>query len=39
MGDPFTLLKVYREWLKLRSEGEDTRKWARKCGIEEARLY
>uniref|UniRef100_A0A915CNX3 Helicase C-terminal domain-containing protein n=1 Tax=Ditylenchus dipsaci TaxID=166011 RepID=A0A915CNX3_9BILA len=39
LGDPFTLLKVYREWLKLRSEGEDTRKWARKCGIEETRLY
>ena len=30
---------MYREWLKLRTSGEDTRKWARKCGIEEARLY
>ncbi|KAI1724583.1 EF hand associated domain-containing protein [Ditylenchus destructor] len=39
MGDPFTLLRVYREWLKLRTQNEDTRKWARKCGIEEARLY
>uniref|UniRef100_A0A914C233 Helicase C-terminal domain-containing protein n=1 Tax=Acrobeloides nanus TaxID=290746 RepID=A0A914C233_9BILA len=39
IGDPFTLVKTYREWLKLRSSGEDTRKWARKCGIEESRLF
>jgi hypothetical protein len=39
IGDLFTLIKVYREWLKLRSENEDSRKWARRCGIEEARLY
>lgn len=40
IGDPFTLIRVYREWLKLQVEGsEDTRKWARRLGIEEARLY
>jgi hypothetical protein len=40
IGDPFTLIRVYREWLKLRREGtEDTRKWARRLGIEETRLY
>lgn len=39
LGDLVTLLKVYREWLRLRTSGEDTRKWTRNCGIEEARLY
>lgn len=40
IGDPFTLIRIYREWLKLRVDGsEDTRKWTRKLGIEEARLY
>nr|CAD2174188.1 unnamed protein product [Meloidogyne enterolobii] len=40
IGDPFTLLRVYREWLKLRMDGgQDTRRWARQLGIEETRLF
>lgn len=39
LGDPFTLVKVYREWIYLRRNREDTKKWARKCGVEESRLY
>ncbi|KAL3112832.1 hypothetical protein niasHT_019158 [Heterodera trifolii] len=40
MGCPFTLIRVYREWLRVRHEGvEDTRRWTRRLGIEEARLY
>ncbi|KAL7071145.1 hypothetical protein ACQ4LE_009428, partial [Meloidogyne hapla] len=40
IGDPFTLLRVYREWLKLRMEGgQDTRRWARQLGVEETRLF
>ncbi|KAI6235846.1 hypothetical protein M3Y95_00094800 [Aphelenchoides besseyi] len=39
IGDPFTLVQVYREWIYLRRKREDTKKWARRCGIEETRLY
>jgi hypothetical protein len=33
------LVNVYREWIDKRRANEDTRKWTRKLGIEEARLY
>ncbi|KAI6241718.1 hypothetical protein M3Y99_00334200 [Aphelenchoides fujianensis] len=39
VGDPFTLVQVYREWIYLRRKREDTKKWAKRCGIEETRLY
>jgi hypothetical protein len=39
IGDPFTLIKVYKEWLEMRRRNEDTKKWTRRCGIEESRLY
>lgn len=32
IGDPFTLLNVYREWLEVKDEGENTRKWCKKRG-------
>ncbi|CAD5215772.1 unnamed protein product [Bursaphelenchus okinawaensis] len=39
IGDAFTLIKVYREWVLLRRKREDTKKWCRKSGIEESRLF
>jgi HrpA-like RNA helicase len=39
IGDLFTLINVYREWVDRRRRNEDTRKWARNLGVEEARLY
>jgi HrpA-like RNA helicase len=39
MGDPFTLVKVYKEWLEMRRRNDDTKPWVRKMGIEETRLY
>lgn len=38
-GDPFALLKAYREWLEIKQSGENTRRWCTKRGIEEQRLY
>uniref|UniRef100_A0A1I7ST19 ATP-dependent RNA helicase DHX34 n=1 Tax=Bursaphelenchus xylophilus TaxID=6326 RepID=A0A1I7ST19_BURXY len=38
IGDAFTLIKVFREWIYLRRKRDDTKKWCRKCGIEESRL-
>lgn len=40
-GDPFALLNVYREWLEEKSSqgGDSSRRWCRKRGVEEQRLY
>jgi hypothetical protein len=39
-GDPFTLLNAYDEWIKVKgARGEDSRKWCRRHGLEEQRLY
>jgi HrpA-like RNA helicase len=32
VGDPFTLLNVYKEWLEVKDEGENTRKWCKRRG-------
>ncbi|KAK9901707.1 hypothetical protein WJX75_009557 [Coccomyxa subellipsoidea] len=39
-GDPFTLLAVFDEWIKVKAaRQEPTRKWCKKRGLEEQRLY
>ncbi|CAL8468067.1 g7606 [Coccomyxa elongata] len=39
-GDPFTLLAVFDEWIKVKAaRNEPTRKWCKKRGLEEQRLY
>ncbi|XP_068106814.1 probable ATP-dependent RNA helicase DHX34 [Hyperolius riggenbachi] len=39
-GDPFTLLNVFNEWLQIKSgRGSNSRKWCRRRGLEEQRLY
>ena len=39
-GDPFTLLNIYNEWLDIKmTDRENSRKWCRRHGIEEQRLY
>ncbi|KAJ3038261.1 DEAH (Asp-Glu-Ala-His) box polypeptide 34 [Rhizophlyctis rosea] len=39
-GDPFTLLNMFSEWLRVKAERkEQSRKWCRRHGIEEQRLY
>ncbi|XP_069738338.1 probable ATP-dependent RNA helicase DHX34 [Phaenicophaeus curvirostris] len=39
-GDPLTLLNVFNEWLQVKSERSgDSRKWCRRRGLEEHRLY
>ncbi|XP_036318535.1 probable ATP-dependent RNA helicase DHX34 [Rhagoletis pomonella] len=38
-GDIFTLLRAYNEWLELKWNNENTRKWCHKLGIEEQRFY
>jgi hypothetical protein len=39
-GDPFTLLNMYQEWLKIKAEKvTNSRKWCHRHGIEEQRLY
>uniref|UniRef100_A0AC35FSG0 ATP-dependent RNA helicase DHX34 n=1 Tax=Panagrolaimus sp. PS1159 TaxID=55785 RepID=A0AC35FSG0_9BILA len=38
-GDLFTLINIYREWLKCRRDGEDTKRWCHDRGLEETRLY
>ncbi|PIO27504.1 hypothetical protein AB205_0039030, partial [Aquarana catesbeiana] len=40
LGDPFTLLNVFNEWLQIKSNrGSNSRKWCRRRGLEEQRLY
>eukprot|EP00795_Rhopilema_esculentum_P012353 gene12353-3006_t len=39
-GDPFTLLNVYDQWIRLKADRQSsTRKWCKRRGIEEERLY
>lgn len=39
-GDPFTLLNLYDEWIFLKTRTKDnTRRWCRRHGVEEQRLY
>ncbi|XP_073405442.1 probable ATP-dependent RNA helicase DHX34 [Dendrobates tinctorius] len=39
-GDPFTLLNVFNEWIQIKSSrSSNSRKWCRRRGLEEQRLY
>lgn len=38
-GDPITLLNLYKEWLKIKGSGENSKVWARKRCLEEQRFY
>ena len=38
-GDPLTILNLYREWLIIKREKEDSRRWCKKRGLEEQRFY
>uniref|UniRef100_A0A3Q4AE59 Uncharacterized protein n=1 Tax=Mola mola TaxID=94237 RepID=A0A3Q4AE59_MOLML len=39
-GDPFTLLNTFNAWVEIKGErGGGSRKWCRRRGIEEQRLY
>ncbi|KAM5145282.1 putative ATP-dependent RNA helicase DHX34 [Mantella aurantiaca] len=39
-GDPLTLLNVFNEWLQIKSSrSSNSRKWCRRRGLEEQRLY
>ncbi|GJQ79871.1 hypothetical protein Trydic_g18319 [Trypoxylus dichotomus] len=38
-GDPITLLNLYKEWLKIKRSGENSKLWARKRCLEEQRFY
>lgn len=39
-GDPFTLLNVYDEWLRMKADRHaNSRKWCKRRAIEEERLY
>ncbi|KRT86607.1 helicase [Oryctes borbonicus] len=38
-GDPITLLNLYKEWLKVKRSGENSKIWARKRCLEEQRFY
>ncbi|XP_006868300.1 PREDICTED: probable ATP-dependent RNA helicase DHX34 [Chrysochloris asiatica] len=39
-GDPFTLFNVFNTWVQVKSErSRNSRKWCRRRGIEEHRLY
>lgn len=40
LGDPFTLFNVFNTWVQVKSErSRNSRKWCRRRGIEEHRLY
>ncbi|OZJ05398.1 hypothetical protein BZG36_01988 [Bifiguratus adelaidae] len=39
-GDPFTVLNLWRAWLDIKSSrNESSRKWCKRHGVEEQRLY
>ncbi|KND02720.1 uncharacterized protein SPPG_01803 [Spizellomyces punctatus DAOM BR117] len=39
-GDPFTLLNVFSEWLRVKAAREESsRNWCKRHGVEEQRLY
>ncbi|KAF8373873.1 smgl-2, partial [Pristionchus pacificus] len=39
LGDPFTLIEVFREWLMQKAHGYAVRRWTLDNGIDEHRLY
>ncbi|XP_066540276.1 probable ATP-dependent RNA helicase DHX34 [Hoplias malabaricus] len=40
LGDPFTLLNTFNAWVQVKSErGGGSRKWCKRRGLEEQRLY
>ncbi|XP_048836938.1 probable ATP-dependent RNA helicase DHX34 [Brienomyrus brachyistius] len=40
LGDPFTLLNAFNAWVQVKGErGAGSRKWCRRRGLEEQRLY
>ncbi|GFS00064.1 pre-mRNA-splicing factor ATP-dependent RNA helicase DHX15, partial [Elysia marginata] len=38
-GDPFTLLNAFDEWIQVKAQGQGTRKWSKRRGLEEQRFY
>lgn len=38
-GDPLTLLNLFDEWIYVKSDGQNTRTWCKRRGVEEQRLY
>lgn len=38
-GDPLTLLNAFDSWVRVKAEGNETRKWCRRRGLEEQRFY
>lgn len=38
-GDPLTLLNLFDEWIQVKSDGQNTRTWCKRRGVEEQRLY
>uniref|UniRef100_A0A2C9JVF9 RNA helicase n=1 Tax=Biomphalaria glabrata TaxID=6526 RepID=A0A2C9JVF9_BIOGL len=38
-GDPFTLLNAFDEWIQVKAQGQGTRKWCKRRGLEEQRFY
>ncbi|KAJ3027787.1 UNVERIFIED_CONTAM: DEAH (Asp-Glu-Ala-His) box polypeptide 34 [Siphonaria sp. JEL0065] len=39
-GDPFTLLNLFSDWLKVKADGrESSKNWCNRRGVEEQRLY
>ncbi|KAE8585553.1 hypothetical protein XENTR_v10021352 [Xenopus tropicalis] len=39
-GDPFTLLNIFNEWVQVKAnQRSNSRKWCRRRGLEEQRLY
>ncbi|KAK6046437.1 helicase protein, partial [Cooperia oncophora] len=39
MGDPFTLIEIFREWMLQKSTTGKVRRWALENGIDEHRMY
>ena len=39
LGDPFTLINVFREWVELKVGSGGARRWCHENGIDEHRLY
>ncbi|KAH9520121.1 DEAH (Asp-Glu-Ala-His) box polypeptide 34 [Bulinus truncatus] len=38
-GDPFTLLNAFDEWIQVKAQGQGTRRWCKRRGLEEQRFY
>ncbi|KAJ3215648.1 DEAH (Asp-Glu-Ala-His) box polypeptide 34 [Dinochytrium kinnereticum] len=39
IGDPFTLLSLFSEWLRVKEKRQSSQNWCRRHGVEEQRLY